>query len=192
MRSIATTSGLLAALLTLATTTTAQAADKYTVDGAHAGAVFKVGHGGFSWIYGRFNDVSGTFAIDSQNPEASKFEIVAKTDSLDTGNAKRDGHLKSPDFFNVKQFPAVTFVSTSVSKHANGLQVVGDLTLHGVTKSVTFVLTGGKTGEFPPGVHRTGYTTELTIKRSDYGMDKMIPAAGDEVGVMLSFEGIKS
>lgn len=192
MRAIATTLGLLAALLTPTTTSTARAADKYNIDPAHTATVFKVEHGGFSWTYGRFNDVSGSFTIDAQNAEASKFEIVAKVDSLDTGNAQRDGHLKSPDFFNAKQFPTISFVSKSVAKHANGLQVVGDLTLHGVTKPVTLVLVGGKTGEFPPGVHRTGYSTELTIKRSDYGMDKMIPAAGDEVVLMISFEGTKS
>lgn len=192
MRAIATTTGLLAAVLSLATTSSTRAADKYAIDAAHAAAVFKIEHGGFSWTYGRFNDIAGSFAIDAQNAEASKFDIIAKVDSLDTGNAQRDGHLKSPDFFNAKQFPAITFVSTSVSKHANGLQVVGNLTLHGVTKPVTLVLVGGKTGEFPKGVQRTGYSTEISIKRSEFGMDKMIPAAGDEVVIAISFEGTKS
>ena len=187
MRATAITLGLLAAAPTLAL-----AADKYALDPAHTAVVFKIEHAGFSWTYGRFNDVSGSFSIDPQHPESSQLDVAIKTDSLDTGNAQREQHLKSPDFFNAKQFPAITFKSTSVSKEGDGLKVAGDLTLHGVTKPVSFVLTGGKVGEFPKGVRRTGYSTELSIKRSEFGMDKMIPGAGDQVFLMISFEGTKS
>ncbi|MDG3002471.1 YceI family protein [Paludisphaera mucosa] len=190
MRAIAMTTGLLAAVLILAPEP-ARAADKYNVDPAHTAVVFKIEHGGFSWTYGRFNDVSGTFTIDAKSPESSQVAVIIKTDSLDTGNPQREGHLKSPDFFNAKQFPSITFKSTSVSKAEKGLTVVGDLTLHGVTKPVTLHLVGGKVGEFPKGVQRTGYSTELSIKRSEFGMDKMIPAAGDEVVIMISFEGTR-
>ncbi|AMV38463.1 YceI family protein [Planctomyces sp. SH-PL62] len=196
MRATATNARLLATALTLTLALgaglPARAADDYTVDPAHTTVIFKIDHGGFASIYGRFNDVSGSFTVDPAASSSSRFVIAIKADSVDTGNDKRDGHLKSPDFFNVKQFPSIAFKSTAVAKDPQGLKVTGDLTLHGVTKPVSFVLTGGKVGEFPKGVQRTGYSAEISIKRSDFGMDKMIPAAGDEVVLLIGFEGTKS
>lgn len=187
---IATTWGLLAALL-LSTAPTAAAAD-YAIDPGHTSVVFKANHAGFASIYGTFHDVSGKFTVDPQKPEASKFDVTIKTDSIHTGVDKRDDHLKSPDFFNAAQFPTIRFVSKSVSKQGENLKVDGELTLHGETKPVTLILTGGKVGEFPPGVARTGYDTSVTIKRSDFGMDGMVPAIGDEVVILIGFEGTKS
>src|SRR5437763_1484477 len=83
---------------------------------------------------------------------------------------------QGPDFFNAKQFPLIAFKSSAVKPVEGGLQVTGDLTLHGVSRPVTFVLRGGKTAEFPKGVQRVGYSVELTIKRSDFGMDKFTDA----------------
>lgn len=167
------------------------AAADYAVDSAHAGVTFKASHVGLSWTYGRFNDVSGTFTFDPDKVTASKFNLAIKTDSIDTGNAKRDEHLRAPDFFNAKQFPAITFKSTTVKAVKEGYQVSGDLSLHGVTKPVSFILTGGKTAEFPKGTQRIGFSTELTIKRSDFGMDKMLDGIGDEVPISISLEGTK-
>jgi polyisoprenoid-binding protein YceI len=166
-------------------------ADEYTVDAAHAAAVFRVSHVGLSWTYGRFKTVSGTFTVDARNPAGAKFELTAAVDSVDTDNAQRDQHLKSPDFFNAKQFPAIAFKSTIAKPVDGGFEVAGELTLHGVTKPLTIVLKGGRTAEFPRGVQRTGYSGEFTIKRSDFGMDKMGPAVGDEISVQISFEGTK-
>jgi polyisoprenoid-binding protein YceI len=165
-------------------------ADEYNVDGTHAAVSFKIAHLGLSWTHGRFNDVSGTFTID---PVASKcsFSLTAKADSIDTNNARRDTHLRSPDFFNAKQFPAITFQSTSVQPTQGGYQVTGNLTLHGVTKPVTFALMGGSKSEFPKGVQRTGFSTELVVKRSEFNMKTMIGAIGDEVYLAISFEGVK-
>ena len=174
---------VLAALVALASTARAQ---QYKIDSAHAGVNFRVTHIGLSWTFGRFNDVSGEFTVDGAN---SAFSVTIKADSIDTGNKQRDGHLSSPDFFNVKQFPLITFKSTAVKPVDGGLEVTGDFTLHGVTKPITFTLKGGNSAEMPKGVKRTGYTTELVLKRSEYEMDKMIPAAGDDVHVAISFEG---
>ncbi|MFL5341647.1 MAG: YceI family protein [Gemmataceae bacterium] len=174
---------VVAALLVLAPVARAQ---HYAVDPAHAGVNFRVTHVGLSWTFGRFNDVSGEFTVDGAN---STFALTIKADSVDTGNKQRDGHLCSPDFFNVKQFPQITFKSTAVKPVEGGLDVTGDFTMHGVTKPMTFTLKGGNTAELPKGVKRTGYTTELVLKRSEYGMDKMIPGAGDDVHVAISFEG---
>jgi polyisoprenoid-binding protein YceI len=166
------------------------AADDYALDAAHTSVVFKISHIGLSYVYGRFDDVSGAFTID-QDPAKSSFALSLKTESIDTNNKKRDEHLSGPDFFNVKQFPEIAFKSKSVKAIDGGLEVTGDLTLHGTTKSVTFALKGGKTAEFPKGVKRTGYSTEFTVKRSDFGMDKMLEAVGDEVSIAISFEGTK-
>jgi polyisoprenoid-binding protein YceI len=169
----------------------AAAADDYAIDGMHTAVSFKVSHLGLSWTHGRFNDVSGSFRIDPADASKSAFSLTIKADSVDTGNTKRDQHLRSPDFFNVKQFPALSFRSTAVKASKDGYQVTGDLTLHGVTKPVSFALVGGRTAEFPKGVRRTGYSTELSLKRSDFGMDKMTGAIGDEVFIAVSFEGTK-
>jgi polyisoprenoid-binding protein YceI len=166
-------------------------ADDYAIDPVHSGAVFRVSHVGLTWVNGRFNDVSGNFSVDAQNPAATRFELSAQADSVDTNNAKRNEHLKSPDFFNAAQFPTISFRSTTARPIQGGYEVGGELTLHGVTKPVTIVLTGGRTAEFPRGVQRTGYTGEFTIKRSEFGMDKMIGPVGDEIFVQLSFEGTK-
>jgi polyisoprenoid-binding protein YceI len=167
------------------------AADDYTLDAAHAGVTFKISHLGLSWTYGRFKDLSGSFTIDPTNPAATKFEVTAKVESVDTDNAKRDEHLRSPDFFNAKQFPSLSFKSTAVKAVQGGYEVTGDLTLHGEKKAITVTMVGGRTVEFPKGVQRTGYSTEFKIKRSEFGMDKMLEAIGDEVLISVSFEGTK-
>jgi polyisoprenoid-binding protein YceI len=168
----------------------APAADDYAVDAAHAALNFKISHLGLSWTHGRFNDFTGAFAID---PEPSKcaFSLAIKTESIDTANAKRDEHLRSPDFFNAKQFPVIIFKSTTVKAVKDGYQVNGDLTMHGITKPISFALLGGRKAEFPPGVSRTGFSTELVLKRSEFGITKFAEAVGDEVHIAISFEGTK-
>jgi polyisoprenoid-binding protein YceI len=166
-------------------------AEDYTVDAMHTAVTFKVSHIGLSWTHGRFNDVQGSFSIDPEDAAKCSFNLMIKAESIDTGNTKRDDHLRSPDFFNVKQFPSLSFQSTVIKAIKDGYQVTGDLTLHGVTKPVTFSLLGGRKAEFPKGVQRTGYSTDLRLKRTDYGMDKMTEAIGDEVYISISFEGTK-
>ena len=122
----------------------------------------------------------------------AKFELSIKAESVNTNNKMRDEHLHSPDFFNTKQFPTLTFTSTKVKKVDGGYEVTGDLTMHGVTKPVTFTLKGGdKTVEFPKGKQRLGFTTTLTIKRSDFDMKNMLEAIGDEVHISIGVEGVK-
>jgi polyisoprenoid-binding protein YceI len=165
-------------------------ADEYAMDPMHSGVTFKISHLGLSWIHGRFDNFAGTFTLD---PDASRcaFSLDIKADSIDTANAKRDEHLRSPDFFNVKQFPSITFKSTVVKPVKDGYEVTGDLTMHGATRSVTFPLLGGRTAEFPKGVQRTGFSTELVLKRSEFGIDKFAEALGDDVHIAISFEGTK-
>jgi polyisoprenoid-binding protein YceI len=189
MRTHFRTGVVLCVLSCLGRTAIAQETESYTVDPAHAGIAFKISHLGLSWVQGRFDDLSGQFTLDRQNPANCQFELAAKTESVDTNNRKRDDHLRSPDFFNAKQFPVVTFKSTSVRPGQDGYEVTGDLTLHGVSRPVTFLLSGGKSKEFPKGVQRTGFSAELTIKRSEFGITKFAGAVADSVHLEMSFEG---
>lgn len=163
-------------------------ADDYKLDDAHMSFYFKVNHMGFSETMGRFNKAQGNFTIDGEN---STFDISIDAASIDTGIEKRDDHLRNPDFFNVKQFPKLTFKSTSVKATGDNLSVTGDMTMHGVTRPVTFELKKIGEGQGPGGQYRIGFSTDHVIKRSDFGMDKMIPAVGDDITLMISFEGIK-
>jgi polyisoprenoid-binding protein YceI len=168
----------------------ASAAD-YDIDPVHSGVNFKIAHMGISWVYGRFDSFSGGFTLDPSNPAASSFAMSIKVDSVDTNNKKRDEHLASPDFFNVKQFPGMDFKSTAVKAVDEGFQVTGDFTMHGMTKPIALTLKGGRTAEFPPGTKRTAFVTQFTVKRSDFGIDKFKDMLGDEVYVDISFEAIQ-
>jgi len=173
----------------------ATAADKYNIDPAHTSVVFKIGHMGFSNVYGMFGDVSGDFSLDEKDPAKSSVNLTIKTDSVDTKNAKRDEHLKKADFFDAKLYPTITFKSTAVKKTGDKTyEVKGELTLHGKTKPVTLVLNRFRTGEDPMKKHRTGGETKFSIKRSDYGMNFMVgpEKVSDEVEIMVSLEGEKA
>ena len=129
---------------------TAVKADDYTIDAVHSGVSFQILHLGLSNVHGRFNDFGGSFTIDTSDPSRSAFSLSIKTDSVDTNNTGRDGHLKSPDFFNVKQFPTIGFKSTSVKPIDGGYEVTGDLTIHGATKSGHFFAQGRQNGRVSP------------------------------------------
>ena len=169
----------------------ARAADSYSFDPAHSSATFRIEHVGVSWVQGRFDDISGSCTVDDSDPAKSSFSLTIKTESVDTNQPQRDKHLRSPDFFDVKQFPTLSFKSTSVKKADDGLEVTGDLTMHGVTKAVTFTLHGGKHADFPKGKDRVGFFTDLSLKRSDWGMGNMVGPVGDEVRIGISFEAGK-
>jgi polyisoprenoid-binding protein YceI len=167
-------------------------ADDFVIDAAHSGVTFQISHLNLSYIHGRFDSFSGSFTLDSSDPAKASFKLNIKTDSVDTNNAGRDNHLRSPDFFNAKQFPAITFTSTSVKPIDGGYDVTGDLTMHGETKPITFTLKGGRTAEFPRGTPRTGFSTELMLKRSEFGVGKPMAAVlSDDVQISISFEGTK-
>jgi polyisoprenoid-binding protein YceI len=169
----------------------AVAADKFEIDLVHSSISFKARHLGVSWVHGRFNSFSGHFVLDREKPAKSSFELTIPIESVDTNNKGRDQHLQGPDFFNAKQFPSITFKSTKVKAIDGGFEVTGDMTMHGVTKPVTLTLEGGETAEFPKGMQRVGFSASLTLKRSDFGMDKMLEAIGDETPIDIGFEGVK-
>ena len=166
------------------------AGDDYTIDPVHSSVSFQISHLDLSYVHGRFNQFSGEISLDTADPSKSSFKMTIKPESVDTNNTGRDGHLRGPDFFNTKQYPNMEFVSTSVTPSAGGYEVAGDLTFHGETKPVKFVLKGGKTAEFK-GQKRTGFYTEFKIKRSEFGITKFQGMLGDDVYVDVGFEAVK-
>jgi len=170
----------------------ARAAETYTVDPVHSSISFMIQHAGLSKIHGRFNDFSGKFTIDSQDPSKSSFAITIPIDSIDTNNVKRDEHLRAPDYFNSKQFPTLTFQSTKVKAVEGGFEVTGDLTMHGVTKPLTIKLKGGdKVVEFPKGKPRVGVDSTFSVKRSDFGVSTEPSGLGDEISIIIGVEAAK-
>ena len=172
------------------------AADTYKVDPVHASVTFRARHMNIGVVYGRFNALAGQFTLDEADPSKSSFNFEVQAGSVDTGNEKRDAHLKSPDFLNAKQYPTITFKSTAVKKsaQANALEVTGDLTLHGVTKSITVPVELLGKGEFPPRTPRAAVETVFTIKMSEFdvkGIPGMPGAVGDEVRLIFAAEGSK-
>lgn len=164
-------------------------AETYSVDPVHSSISFMTPHAGISYIHGRFNDFSGTFTLDKDDLSKASFTLSINVASVDTNNQKRDEHLRAPDYFNEKQFPAITFQSTKVKKTDDGLEVAGDLTMHGVTKPLTLKLKGGdKIIEFPKGTPRVGVQTTLTLDRTDYGMTTGIEGLGKEVHINIALE----
>lgn len=180
------------ATILVACGTAARAADTYQVDPVHSSISFMISHAGISNIHGRFNDFSGKITIDPADPAKSSFALSIPIESIDTNNVKRDEHLRAPDYFNAKQFPAMSFQSTKVKAVDGGYEITGDLTLHGVTKPVSLTLKGGdKVVEFPKGTQRIGLVSEFSIKRSDFGMTVEPKALGDEVPIIIGIEAAK-
>jgi polyisoprenoid-binding protein YceI len=172
--------------------TVARAADTYTVDPVHSSISFMISHAGISNIHGRFNDFSGKITIDKADPAKSSFALSIPVESIDTNNVKRDEHLRAPDYFNVKQFPTMSFQSTNVKAVDGGYEVTGNMTLHGVTKPVSFTLKGGdKVVEFPKGTMRIGLVSTLSIRRSDFGVNAEPKALGDEIPILIGIEAAK-
>ena len=169
----------------------AAAPETYDVDKGHSALLFRIKHVDVGYTYGRFNDFSGLLVVDDANLAAARVEITAKLESVDTNDAKRDQHLKSPDFFNVAQFPLMTFKSTSVTKTGDDYKVQGNLTLHGVTKALTVTMKKTGEGDDPWGNHRIGFEGQMSFKRADFGMDKLPQAVGDTVWVTVAVEGIR-
>lgn len=168
----------------------AASAAEYVIDGAGAGMHtsihFKASHIGISSLWGRFNDISGTFTYDAGNIGASSIQVDIETASIDTNHEARDTHLSTSDYLEVATFPTARFVSTSVEDLGSGrVRVNGDFTLHGVTKAITFDAVRTGEGETPFGDYRVGFEGELVLNTGDYGIN-----AGP-VTLVLAIEGIR-
>jgi polyisoprenoid-binding protein YceI len=180
----------LSALLLSGVSALAQSSS-WTIDPNHSQVNFQIRHMGVSNVRGSISGITGTVVWDAKDPGKSSVEATITTKTVSTNNEKRDAHLKSPDFFNVEKFPTMTFKSTSVTSENGKLQVVGDLTLAGVTKSVTLDVDGPT----PPqkdqhGKLVTGFSISGMLKRSDFnfGQKFSAPVLGDEVRFTIDSE----
>lgn len=175
------------------------AASTWKIDPVHSTCVFRIRHaGGAANFYGMFRDISATFTLDEADPASLSIEAAIKLESVDTGAEQRDNHLRSPDFFNVRQFPEATFRSTSAEAagEAGVWRVKGELSLHGVTKEIEAMVRKVGEGEFR-GTKRLGLEAVFQIKRSDFGMTTFLASDGSDngplgntVAVIVSLEGM--
>jgi len=168
----------------------AQAAE-YELDTRHSFVEFRIQHLGFSWLYGRFNDLGGSFSHDPESPENNAVDVQIDPASVDSKDAERDKHLRSEDFLDVEQYPEASFKSTGYSGTAEAGTLEGELTLHGVTKPVTIDVKKVGEGESPWGDYRAGFIGTTTIDRREFGIDYDLGPAVWEMELELSVEGIQ-
>ncbi|EFH90449.1 YceI family protein [Ktedonobacter racemifer] len=160
----------------------------WEIDPTHSHVNFSVKHMMFSTVRGSFKVFSGKLHIDEQNPAASWVEAQADTASVDTSEGNRDNHLRSADFFDAEQFPVLSFKSTNVERAGDGYKVTGDLTIHGVTKSVVFDAEYLGQGKNPWGATVAGLSATTKINRRDFGLTYN---AALETGGVLVGEDVK-
>lgn len=164
----------------------------YRVDGDHSGISFKIRHF-VSNVSGRFRDFEGLIRYDRQSPAASSVEFTVKAASIDTTSNDRDEDLRSKKFFEVAKYPTLSFTSTRVvPKDADTLEVTGDLTLHGVTREITFPVKLLGTVAIPGG-EKAGFEASFTVNRKEFGINwnnilDSGPVLGDEVRVSVEVE----
>ena len=184
---------LLAALILIATSVSAQAADKYVFDKPHTNVIWSANHFGYSEPFGYFTDIDGSLMIDEKAPENSSVTVTIKTDSLQTPVAKFTEHLKTKDFLDVATYPEAKFVSTKVELTGNNTaKVSGDLTLHGVTKPLVLDVKLNNIGVHPyTQKHTVGFAATANLKRSEYGIQFGIPGISDNVRLLIQTEAIR-
>ena len=162
----------------------------YTIDPAHTSFTFSVKHMMISNVPGGFDKFEGTIDYDPKDLSTAKANITIDVNSVNTNNDKRDAHLKSPDFFDAAKFPSITFVATKFTANS----IVGNLTMHGVTKEVTVPVTISGPVKTMMGGDAIGITGNLTINRQDYGvsfnktLDQGGVAVSNDVNIAISIE----
>jgi polyisoprenoid-binding protein YceI len=190
------------ALAALAAAPAAAQSVTYAVDITHSSVVFSANHIGYTNVFGMFREWGGEFTFDPAAPEKTTVKIEVKTESIDTndrrvqaqgGRRGRDEHLRSADFFNVKEFPTMTFQSTKVEKTGEKTgKLHGNITLLGQTKPVVFDVTFNKVAPHPvPAYNKvmtSGFSIRGTIKRTDFGMKFGVPAVSDEIALFIEIE----
>lgn len=155
----------------------------FTVDTVHSSVVFKIKHKDIANFYGVFKEITGTFNLDTADASKTAIDVSVKADTIDTRNSGRDNHARSADFLSVKEFPTITFKSTSAKKTGDAsFDVTGDLTFRGVTKPVTAAVV-------QTGANGAGMEAKFSIKRSDFGNTTMVgKGLSDEVEFVVSVE----
>jgi len=163
---------------------------EYEFDPNHTSIEFYVNHMGFSNFQGEFQTFDGTLIFDEEKPTDSRVEVTIDANSIDTDVAALDKHLRSPDFFETEKFPKLTFKSKSIEVTGeNTGRIIGDLTMHGVTKEVVLNTTLNKSGPNPISKKQSvGFSATATLMRSEFGISKYVPGVGDEVSIRIETE----
>jgi polyisoprenoid-binding protein YceI len=169
-------------------------ATDYDIDFVHSELGFSVVHLMITRVHGVFTKWSGTFVIDHANPAASRLSVEIDASSVDTRNAQRDGHLRSPDFFDVAKFPTIRFEGKQLAAKGDAFELSGDFSLRGVTRPLTFTVTGGRQARDSQGRARVGYRATATISRGEFGVawnavyEGGSIVVGDEVTLVLDLQ----
>ncbi len=185
---------LVATFLALAANAQADISDvpsgEYGLDDHHAYISFTYSHIGYSTPHIGFRNFDANLTLDSENPQNSEIEVVIDTTSIDSRVDEFNGHLRGSNFFDTDNYPQATFKSTSIEGTGEDtFNVTGDLTIKDVTKSVTLEATLNKAAMHPMRkIPAVGFSAETTIMRSDFGLDRAVPAVGDEVTIYITVE----
>lgn len=182
---------LLTAIVSLALVLPAAAeTQSWNIDGAHSSAQFSVRHMGISTVRGAFTKMSGTVQYDPADLAKTVIDATIEAASVDTRVEMRDNDLRSPHFFDASKYPTLTFKSKKVAEGGPGkLKVIGDLTIHGVTKEVTLDVEGPSAPvKDPRGNLRVGASASTTINRKDFGVDGAAAVVGDDVPITIDME----
>jgi polyisoprenoid-binding protein YceI len=170
----------------------------FEIDPQHSNAAFKVRHLMISNVKGDFSNVKGSVDFDPANLATARLEAVIDASTVNTGEPQRDGHLKSPDFFDVAKYPAITFRSKQITRIENNeYKAVGDLTIHGVTREVTLDVDATPEVKDPWGGTRFGANASTKISRKDFGLswNQALEAGGvlvgDQVAITIDVELVK-
>jgi polyisoprenoid-binding protein YceI len=170
------------------------AVERYVIDteGGHAFVQFRIKHLAYSWLYGRFDDFSGTFTYDTEDTSNSAVEVTINTASLDSNHAERDKHLRGKDFLDVDRYPQASFRSTAHKETGFNTSVLeGELTLKGITKPVRIEVQRIGNGPDPWGGYRRGFQGSTSFALRDFGIDYNLGPAASEVEMILSIEGVR-
>ncbi len=171
---------------------------RWNIDPDHSMIEFRVAHMVISKTSGHFMKYQGFVELDANTKTIKAIEATINADSINTNHEKRDEHLRNADFLDVKQFPTITYAMKTVQKEGELYKVVGNLTLHGVTKEVTLTGTVNGITKDPWGNTRAGFTADGKLNRKDFGMvwNKTLDSGGlvvgDDVHIHLDIEGIKA
>lgn len=175
----------------MSTATTSSLTGSYTIDPSHSQIGFGARHAMVTKVRGQFKKFSGSGFFDTENQSNSKLQVVIQAASIDTGNTDRDAHLRSNDFFSMDEFPQITFTSTAFEKiDADSYHVIGDLTMKGVSKSVTLDLEFTGNAVDPYNNARIGFEGKTTVNRKDWGVNwnAALDAGGVLVGEKITLE----
>jgi polyisoprenoid-binding protein YceI len=183
----------------MSTATAAPTATTWKIDPSHSHVEFSVRHMMITNVKGRFSGVEGTVRLDESNPSFADVDVRIDVSTIDTREPQRDTHLRSADFFDVDKFPHITFASKRpLSRNGSEFKLVGDLTMHGVTREVVLDVTEEGRGKDPWGGDRIGFSATTKVKRSEFGLtwNQALETGGmlvsDDVKILLELELVKA